>query len=30
MEVKVGKTIKLTKRVNSGAFGEVNHLKKPE
>ena len=26
MEVKVGKTIKLTKRVNSGAFGEVIKL----
>ena len=23
MEVKVGKTFKLTKKVNSGAFGEV-------
>jgi len=25
MEVKVGKTIKLTKRINSGSFGEVFH-----
>jgi len=25
MEIKVGKTFKLTKKVNQGAFGEVYH-----